>query len=143
MGWLTSLIKIVKPLVKSIPIVGAAFGVYEVGKMLTGPDKKGALVPTMPQIPGMPGGLSVAPGTTGGPGLLPRGPGGRLQLPWQDPAIAEHLKKWAIDDAYLKQYVRAPKGYVVVRDQQGRPFGVLQKVAQFYGLWKPAKKPPI
>lgn len=72
-----------------------------------------------------------------------KGPGGKLQLPWNDPKIADFLKAFALDDKYLKAYYRAPKGYVVVRDAQGRPFALQKQVAKFYGLWKPTAKPPI
>lgn len=77
------------------------------------------------------------------PGILPRGPGGGLQLPFSgaDPMAA--LKQFSLDDQFLKISYRAPKGYVVLRDASGRPFPVLKKAAQYYGLWKPAKKPPI
>lgn len=84
---------------------------------------------------------------SGGAGGLPvpwwKGPGGKLQLPWNDPKIAEYLKPYALDDAYLKTYVRAPKGFVVLRDASGRPFAVQKEIAKFFGLWKPAAKPPI
>lgn len=77
--------------------------------------------------------------------LIPwwKGPGGRLQLPTSDPNIAEYLKKFSLDDSYLRVYYRAPHGYVVVRDAQGRPFAVLRPVARMFGLWRPAAKPPI
>lgn len=73
-----------------------------------------------------------APGTTSGPGVLPRGPGGALQMPWNDPN-AGAAKPWALDDAYLKPMFRAPKGYVVMWDGGrrgvGRPFPVLKSAA--------------
>lgn len=90
----------------------------------------------------LPGGLTVAPGTTGGWGL-PRGPGGDIQAPWSDPRIPEFLKSFAIDDAYLRNVPRAPAGYVVLRDASGRPFGVLKQVAKAFKLWKPKQRPPI
>lgn len=85
--------------------------------------------------------------TQGGVGGLPvpwfKGPGGALQMPWSDPRIPEYLKQFALDDAYLKTYVRAPRGYVIVRDASGRPFAVLRQIARQFGIWKPAAKPPI
>jgi hypothetical protein len=85
--------------------------------------------------------------TAQGAGGLPlpwfKGPGGKLQLPWNDPRIPDYLKQFALDDAYLKTYVRAPKGYVILRDSSGRPFAVNKSVARSMGLWKPAAKPPI
>lgn len=81
------------------------------------------------------------------PGGLPvpwwKGPGGKLQLPWNDPNIAEQLKPYALDDAYLKPYYRAPKGFVVVRDSSNRPFALQKDIAKFFHLWRPAAKPPI
>ena len=85
--------------------------------------------------------------TQQGAGGLPvpwfKGPGGKLQMPWNDPRIPDYLKQFALDDAYLKTYVRAPKGYVILRDSSGRPFAVNKQVARSMGLWKPAAKPPI
>ena len=81
------------------------------------------------------------------PGGLPvpfwKGPGGALQMPWSDPRIPEYLKQFALDDAYLRSYVRAPRGYVIVRDASGRPFAVLRQIARQIGIWRPAAKPPI
>jgi hypothetical protein len=64
-------------------------------------------------------------------------------MPWSDPRIPEYLKQFALDDAYLKVAYRAPKGYVVVRDNSGRPFAVNKVIAKQFGLWKAAAKPPI
>lgn len=72
-----------------------------------------------------------------------QGPGGKLQAPWRDPRIPQYLRQFALDDAYLKTYYRAPKGYVVIRDDQGRPFAVNKAIARQFGIWKPHKKPPI
>ena len=90
---------------------------------------------------------AVQSATQGGVGGLPvpwfKGPNGALQMPWSDPRIPEYLKQFALDDAYLKTYVRAPRGYVIVRDASGRPFAVLRQIARQFGIWKPAAKPPI
>jgi len=81
------------------------------------------------------------------PGGLPvpwwKGAGGKLQAPWSDPKIPEYLKQFALDDAYLRTYVRAPRGYVIVRDANGKPFAVLKKIAQQAGIWRAPRKPPI
>lgn len=89
-------------------------------------------------------GAATAPpmGDTGGLGI-PRGPDGGMQMPWSDPRIPRDLRQWALDDKYLKTYYRAPKGYVVVRDQSGRPYALKKEIARQMGWWKPAKKPPI
>jgi len=78
-------------------------------------------------------------------GILPfwRGPNNKLQMPWNDPNIPQFLQQYALDDSYLKTMVRAPKGYVVVRDGNGRPFAIPKVVAKTFGLWRPAAKPPI
>lgn len=49
-----------------------------------------------------------------------------------------------IGAGFLKTYLRAPKGYVIVRDEVNNvTVGMLKTVAKARGLWKPAKKPPI
>lgn len=115
---------------------------------------------SMPQLPGIQQVNAVVPSNSmplpamqtqaaqqGGPGGLPvpfwKGPGGKLQMPWNDPRVAEYLKPYSLDDAYLKPYYRAPKGFVVLKDGSGRPFAVQKEIAKFFGLWKPAAKPPI
>jgi len=72
-----------------------------------------------------------------------KGPGGKLQMPWNDPQVAQYLKQFALDDSYLKTYYRAPRGYVIVHDAAGRPYAVLRQIARQFGLWKPAARPPI
>jgi len=57
--------------------------------------------------------------------------------------INQGLERWSLDDQFLRVYYRAPKGYVVVRDANGKPYPLLKKAAQIAGLWKPAKRPPI
>lgn len=143
----------VKTVARAVPFVGTAMAVYEGAKLvsdITGIGQSAApaaALPAPPQAASLPAltgvTASVPMGTTSGPGLLPRGPGGALQMPWSDPRIPEYLKQFAIDDGYLKTAVRAPKGYVVIRDMQGRPFGVNKQIAKSFGLWKPKKKPPI
>lgn len=103
----------------------------------------GSLFP-MAAAASLPAALPAAVPAGGGKGLpWWKGPGGGMQLPWNDPKVAEYLKQFALDDSYLKVYYRAPKGYVVVRDASGRPFPLDKRVAKFFSLWKPAAKPPI
>ncbi|MGH7198310.1 MAG: hypothetical protein ACREH5_06185, partial [Candidatus Omnitrophota bacterium] len=45
--------------------------------------------------------------------------------------------------SYLRTVPRAPRGYVVVRDVQGRPYAMMRFVAQKVGMWRPKQKPPI
>lgn len=97
-------------------------------------------------LPAIPGGKGVQlPSQFQNVGFIPwwRGAGGKFQAPWSDPKIAEYLKSFALDDAYLKITYRAPHGYVVVRDPNGKPFCLLKSVAQHFGLWHKARKPPI
>lgn len=143
----------VKTVARAVPFVGTALAAYEGVQLindLTGGKAGRALgfggtaPPTASGLPMVtPGSTAVPMGTTSGPGLLPRGPGGSLQWPWQDPNIPEYLKNFAIDDGYLKTAVRAPRGYVVIRDKDGRPFGVNKEIAKAFKIWKPKKKPPI
>jgi hypothetical protein len=114
----------------------------------------GALVPVTSNLPSLTSGLGLpalgavaAGGAAVAAGGLPvpwwKGPGGKLQLPWNDPRIPEYLKSFALDDAYLKIYYRAPRGYVIVRDANGRPFAVNKVIARQFGIWRAAAKPPI
>lgn len=133
--------------VNAAGLASAAYGGY---KAITGvAGNKG--------LPAMPGGLPVltgvgtnrspglpqpAPGSTGSFGI-PRGPGGRMQLPWNDPSVPAFLKQFALDDSYIRPAMRAPRGYVIVRDPDGQPYPILKSIAQKFRLWKPGKKPPI
>lgn len=128
--------------------VGTAGALYGGYKALTGGGGGQAMPPGalagLPALPGMQtrGQVVPMPGQTGGFGI-PRGPGGGMQLPWKDPAIPEYLKQFSLDDQFLRPYVRAPRGYVMVRDASGRPFAVLKSMAKAFKLWRPKPKPPI
>lgn len=116
-------------------------------RAITGITGSGGLPAGLPALPGVgpnrAGALPVPPmGRTGGFGI-PRGPGGRMQLPWNDPSVPAFLKQFALDDSYIRPAMRAPRGYVIVRDPDGQPYPVLKSIAQKFKLWKPAKKPPI
>lgn len=136
-----------KPAAKAVLGAGAAgiAGGMGLARVTTGGTSMQLPVGTLPALP-----LAVA--QTGaiqqqGAGGLPvpwwKGPGGKLQLPWNDPNIPQYLKQFALDDAYLKIYYRAPRGYVIVKDATGRPFAVNKAIAKQFGLWRPAAKPPI
>lgn len=132
--------------------VGGAAAATLGGNLLGGGGSK-AMVPYsssgggLPALPGLAAaGTTAAIAATSAGGLpIPwwKGPGGKLQMPWNDPRIPEYLKQFALDDAYLKTYVRAPRGYVVIRDANGKPFAVNRFIAQKFGLWRPTAKPPI
>lgn len=124
------------PGVKFIPGVGTALtlgsAALSVGSMFGG---------------GGGGGGSLPPSPFGGAGPL-NGPGGGIVDPragqrgWlsNDPNVPENLKGQMLSKQYLRQYYRAPKGYVVMPDAAGDPMGVPKHIAKMYG-WKPAKKP--
>ena len=103
-------------------------------------------------LPALPGGNMSLPAlqaqtvnsqSTGG--ILPfwRGPGGKLQFPWDDPRVPQFLQQFAIDDSHLRIYYRAPKGFVIVKDPQGRAYGLPKTVAKQFGMYKEPAKPPI
>lgn len=155
-GAVTTVVKGVKAVVgavkKAKPVVKVAAPVAAGMGLATVASGGGAPMPVPVSSGGMPPMPLAAAGTTraiqqSSPGGLPvpfwKGPGGKLQAPWSDPRIPEYLKQFALDDAYLKAYYRAPKGYVVIRDANGRPFAVNKQIARSFGLWRPKKKPPI
>jgi hypothetical protein len=89
----------------------------------------------MPMLPGFNG-----TGPAGGgpiPGM------GERSIFRNDPNVIAALKPYAIPMSMLKGFYRAPRGAIVLRDEKGDPFGIPKKIAQAWGLWKPAKKPPI
>jgi hypothetical protein len=51
------------------------------------------------------------------------------------------MKPSAISMHNLRQFYRAPKGYVIRRDEKGDPYGIPKSLAKQYLGWKPAKKP--
>jgi len=152
------------PGLKAIPVIGAASLAIDAARMAKGlvsPRTPGVL----PSLPGMaiggdqggffgkltaarnqmavPGAnLAIPSNFDRNPGILPRGPGGKLQIPFSG-ANFEQFSQFSLDDQFLRQYVRAPAGYVVVRDANGKPFPMLKAAAKMMGLWRPAKKPPI
>lgn len=140
------MIPMVGNIASGLSVASAAYGGY---KALTSGGGSKPIVGTLPPgglpaLPGMGGAgtAMVAAGQTGGFGL-PRGVGGKLQLPWNDPSIPAYLKQFSLDDSFLRQSVRAPRGYVVIRDADGRPFAVLKTMAKQFKLWKAKPKPPI
>jgi len=132
-----------KPVIKMSAAAAAGAGIQQLASgggntSMNLPIMSGGSLPPIAQaaatpVPAKPGGLPIGW----------KGPGGKLQLPWNDPRIPEYLKQFALDDAYLTPVYRAPRGYVVIRDQQGRPFAVNKAMAKAFGLWRPKRKPPI
>lgn len=128
-----------KPIVKVAASVATALGAGAAYSAATSAPSSLPSLPSLPSIPGLPTSMAQPVGT------LPawRGAGGKLQLPWNDPRIPQVVSQFALDDAYLRQSVRAPRGYVVVRDASGRPYCLERAIAIKMRLWKPARKAPI
>jgi len=128
---------------KAAPFAGLGIGGWAAAKGL------GALGITTAGAPALPSGgggpLTVGPGTATSPtgGWGPRGPGNKMQWPWQDPNVQAGLKPWALDDSFLKIMYRAPRGYVVVHDENGKPYPLQKWAAKKVGWWREPRKPPI
>lgn len=121
---------------RMIPGVGTALGAVSLGlagySALSG--MRGSAAPGLPAMPG---------GALGG-GTPPVSPYAGKRSIWRDdPNVAAELKQYAIDNRFLKQFYRAPAGYVVLRDSAGDVYALPKKMAQDRGWWKAAKKPPI
>jgi len=116
------------PLLKAVPYVGTAGAVLSAGSSLLGGGGSGG---GLPALPGMPGMMQTAMPVTAGDRSIFR----------NDPNTIAMIKPYAIAKYNLKECYRAPKGFVVVKDEKGDPMGVPKFIAkQFFG-WKPAKKP--
>jgi hypothetical protein len=134
-----------KPVVKVAAATAATLGVGAVAQAASQSNNL-PMLPSgsgLPALPGMQTQMMQQAGAGGLPVPFWKGPGGSLQMPWNDPRIPQVLRQFALDDAYLRQSVRAPRGYVVVRDAQGRPYAVERAMAVKMKVWKPARKPPI
>jgi len=55
--------------------------------------------------------------------------------------VPDWMKPAAISKGNLRQFYRAPKGYVIRFDAAGDPYGIPKQLARQYLGWKPAKKP--
>lgn len=146
---------ILKAGMKALPIVGTAYAAYDVAQEAMSAFSK-PKAPALPALPAPPMGLStskkkrsalpaITSPRTGPTGIIPwwRGPGGGMQLPWNDPKVHQALKPYSLDDSMLRRFYRAPRGYVVVHDDKGRPYPLRQDVAKKIGWWSPAAKPPM
>jgi len=118
----------------SVPGVRTAVKATGIGATVLGVG--GALIPQGSKMPALPG----MPGAGGFPGQA--GPGDR-SIFRDDPNVVEALKPYAIPMRGLRTYYRAPKGFVVMKDQVGDAYGIPKAMAKMYLGWKPAKKPPI
>lgn len=115
------------PIGKAIPGVAGAVSVYSAVSGLGGGG--GSSLPPSPFGGSMPkGGFGVAP-MAGNRGIFRN-----------DANVPDNIKPYVISKGDLRQYYRAPKGYVIMKDAKGDPMGVPKYIAKMYG-WKPAKKP--
>lgn len=127
-------VPLAKSVLRAVPGLGTAYAAFDIASDIARATRGGGGVPPMP-------GAAATMPLPGGPGA-PRGMGTR-SIFRDDPNVAAYLKQFAIDDRFLKQYFRAPRGFVVLRDVNGDAYGLPKKLAQQYGGWRPAKKPPI
>jgi len=123
------------PGAKAIPMVGTALSVIGGASAVADMFSGGGQSPGLP-MPGMPG----IPGSMGGGFPGQAGPGDR-SIFRNDPNVIAALKPYAIPMRGLRGYYRAPRGYVVVKDEVGDPMGIPKFLAKQFKLWKPAKKP--
>jgi len=97
-------------------------------------------------LPALPGGNMALPAMSGTP-MVPAGGQavgmGQRSIFRNDPNVIAALKPYAISMHNLRTYHRAPKGFVIVKDEKGDPMGLPKQLARAYGLWKPGAKPPI
>jgi len=114
----------------ALSVVGAASSAYGIARSLTSGGG-----PSLPALPSS-GGAAAA-----GAGALMNPLMGQRSIFRNDPNVVEALKPYAISMHNLKQYYRAPKGFVVMRDQVGDAYGIPKNLAKTYLGWKPAKKP--
>jgi len=125
-------------LAKGIPGIGTALTAVGVGATLYGAMKGGsggggAGMPPLPAI-----------GGSGGGGIpLANTQMGNRSIFRNDPNVIDQLKPWAISMRDLRQYFRAPKGFVIRKDSKGDPYGIPKSMAKQYLGWKAAPKPPI
>lgn len=118
---------------KLLGTAATAYGAYQgVSSLLGGGGNAGPLN-VGPMGPGGAGG--------GGPLVIPGM--GKRSIFRDDPNVHAQLKQYAIAERFLKTYYRAPKGAVILHDEVGKPYALPKSVAKMYGMWKPAKKPPI
>ncbi len=113
---------------KAAGALATGYSLYQGARSLTG---GGSNTPALPPMPGVMGGGVPDPNA------------GKRSIFRDDPNVAADLKQYAIDERFLKQFFRAPKGYVILRDNAGDVYALPKLIAMQRGWWKPAKKPPI
>jgi hypothetical protein len=135
----SGLVKKARPVIRAASTLGnlAAGGVavQSIASSAIGRQTVGTL-PTLP----ISGGLPALSAGGGGGAMVPYGQQyGVSRHPMVQP---EALRTYQIPAQYLRTFVRAPKGCVVIHDSQGA-FAVPKMIARQAGYYHPAKKPPI
>lgn len=132
------------PLLKMVPGVGNVLSVASIGlsayDMLKGSGGAssapgGGGMPALPMMAG-----STAVRSAGGAGLPMNPMAGQRSIFKNDPNVIAAIKPYVISAGNLRTFHRAPKGYVIMKDEVGDPMGVPKFLARRMG-WKPAKKP--
>jgi hypothetical protein len=118
---------------KLLGTAATAYGAYQGVSGLLGGGNNGTVAGPSPMM--------SASGGGGGVPMLPNM--GKRSIFRDDPNVHAQLKQYAIAERFLKTYYRAPRGAVILRDEVGKPYALPKNVAKMYGMWKPAKKPPI
>lgn len=142
MGWFTSITRTAGALARS-PIGKIAGALPGVGTAISAVGLASTAYGAYKAISGSSGSTAGLPALPGGAGALmasPIAPGSR-SLFRNDPNLPAMLQGYAIPKAALKTYYRAPKGFVVLKDQAGDPYGMPKAIARQMHLWRPAKKP--
>lgn len=120
-----------------VPGASLAYTAYDIASD-AGMFGNGGGSPRMPALPS-PAGMPMLPrGVAPPPATM-----GDRSIFRNDPNTIEALKPYAISMGNLRTYYRAPKGFVVIRDQNGDPMGIPKGIARNMGLWKASAKPPI
>jgi len=130
------------PVAQMLPGVGLASSIVGGTRAITNVFDGGGGATMLPALPSAGFGQGFA-GFDPNPGVMPRGPGGKLSIPFTNPNVPPQFEPFVIDDQFLRISLRAPKGYVVIRLQGIKPFPMRRDMAIKFGVWKPAKKPPI
>jgi len=128
---------------RRIPFVGKALrAVPGVGTALVAADIGYSLFKSGSVASG--GGMPPLPNMSGVGGMIPFDPNmGKRSIFRDDPNVMEALKGFAIPARDLKEYFRAPRGFVVMRDKNNDPFGIPKIIAKKWLGYREADKPPI
>lgn len=158
MGWLTNIGKGIMgaartvsrlPGISATPLGAAASAVTVGGALFSGGGGSGGQVPTgLPALPQLPGG-GGAYAAAGGPLATQHATRGSYAMPLLTIDVIRQLEAAGLMTGFsgLSTYYRSPRhDQVVVHPVQGgtrMTFALNKKLARAWGLWSPARKPPI